>query len=220
MRFRFLSYPLGARNPLYGGGSASPELKKLRDIKKGDSSNSYWFGLNNHWGTHVDAPAHFFERGKEIADYPAEFWRFGRPQALEVRLRPGQLLCRKDLEGKIKKTTDLLLFRSGWAKRRGEADYNSRNPGVHAEVGFWLRRCFPKMRAVGLDWLSLSSYQKREEGRAAHRAFLDPAGAGQPVLIIEDMDLSAPLGGLREAWVLPIRVENMDSAPCTVVGVF
>ena len=50
--------------------------------------------------------------------------------------------------------------------------------------------------------------------------FLDRKGRNNPVLLIEDMDLSCDLTKLRELWVLPLRVEKVDSAPCTVIGGF
>ena len=73
---------------------------------------------------------------------------------------------------------------------------------------------------TGIDWISISPYQDRELGREAHRVFLDQKGRNNPVLLIEDMDLSCDLTKLRELWVLPLRVEKIDSAPCTVIGGF
>ncbi|MBI3251918.1 MAG: cyclase family protein [Candidatus Omnitrophica bacterium] len=221
MKIRFLSYPMDSQMPVYGfAAPAAPDIKKLRDLRKGDSSDSYWIGFNNHWGTHVDAPAHFFKNGRKAVDYPPDTWCFKRPQVLDVRLKPGELLRRQHIEGAVKKRSDLLLLRSGWAKRRGRPVYSLNNPGIHEETGFWLRKYFPGIRAVGFDWVSLSSHAWKEEGRAAHRAFLDPSGRGEPLLIIEDMDLSGVNRGLKEVWALPLRVKGPDSAPCTVVGVF
>ena len=76
------------------------------------------------------------------------------------------------------------------------------------------------VQAIGMDWISVSSFENRELGRQAHRAFLNRDGEGHPVLIIEDMDLSADLNGLREVWVAPLLVEGIDSAPCTIIGIF
>ena len=45
-----------------------------------------------------------------------------------------------------------------------------------------------------MDFISLSSFAHREEGRRAHKAFLCPYGKGgidfDPILIIEDMKLA------------------------------
>ena len=219
-KLRFLSYAMGSAIPVYGMPNARPVLKRLKSFENGDSSRSYRLDIQNHWGTHVDAPAHFFRRGRRVSSYPANFWRFTSPQVLNVRLGPGQLLSRRHLEGNIKKKADLVLIQSGWWKKRGRSEYCLKNPGVDAEAGLWLRKHCPHVRAIGFDWVSLSSYLKREEGRAAHRAFLDPLGEGSSILILEDMDLSGRLENLKEVWALPLRVEELDSAPCTVVGKF
>ena len=89
---------------------------------------------------------------------------------------------------------------------------------MHLELALWLRQDFPAVRAIGMDWISVSSYESRELGRQAHRAFLNPDGEGSPVLIIEDMNLSKNLKNLAEVLVVPILIETIDSAPCTVIG--
>ena len=71
---------------------------------------------------------------------------------------------------------------------------------------------------VGFDFISLSPYQNKEEGRKAHRTFLDPDGENQPVLIIEDMDLEGDLSFMKQVWVAPWLIKGVDSAPCTVLG--
>jgi len=47
---------------------------------------------------------------------------------------------------------------------------------------------------------------------------LDVKGEGNPILLIEDMNLSTELNHLAEVWVAPLQIEEIDSAPCTVVG--
>ena len=219
MSYLFLSYPLASEIPVYGKVRASMELKEVTSIKKGDSSHSFWIGMNNHWGTHVDASAHFFEKAARASSLSAETWHFKAPQVISLTLAPGALVAKKDLVGKPDRETDLLLLKSGWWKKRGKKDYSLRNPGVLPETARWLRRAFPKLRAIGFDWVSVSSFLWRELGRQTHRAFLDPEAAGRPVLIFEDMDLSGDLRRLKEVWALPLRVTAADSAPCTVVGV-
>ena len=217
MKYCYLSYELTDVVPIYGG-KAKLNINAVKSISKGDSANVVSFLLENHWGTHVDAPNHFFENGLTVNDYPIDFWFFKNPMVINVDLKPGQLLgCSGWTEG-IKPETDIIFFKSGWGRLRKTEKYSIDNPGIHPEVGFFLRDKYPSVRAVGIDWVSASSFQDREMGRQAHRAFLDPEGTNNPVLIIEDMDLSHDLRGLREVWAAPLRVEGLDSAPCTVIG--
>ena len=70
MQFHYLSYTITESMPVYGA-SNGPELASLKAIDKGDSCNTWRFCLENHWGTHVDGPNHFFTNGRRIMDYPA-----------------------------------------------------------------------------------------------------------------------------------------------------
>ena len=52
----------------------------------------------------------------------------------------------------------------------------------------------------------------------AHNILLE--GEGGRFIVIEEMDLDKDLTGLLEVRVSPWLVRGMDSAPCTIVGVF
>jgi len=118
MQFHYLSYTITELMPVYGG-SAGPESTPLKAIDKGDSCNTWRFCLENHWGTHVDGPNHFFTNGRRIMNYPADFWIFDNPQILNVRLEPGELLRWNVIGAKVDKNADLLLIKSGWGQSRG-----------------------------------------------------------------------------------------------------
>ena len=217
MIHKYLSYPLDAVIPVYGGlESITPG--KIKSIQNGDSANTFVFTLQNHWGTHVDAPNHFFEHGKKIADYEAGFWIFQEPQVICFDLKPSEILTCGDWLNKLNKETDLLLFNAVWSSQRDKDVYHFKNPGLHPDVAFYLRKNFPRLRAIGIDWISVSAYQHREMGRSAHRAFLDPHGENKPILIFEDMDLSGDLTNLLQVSAFPLRMAELDSAPCTVIG--
>lgn len=72
------------------------------------------------------------------------------------------------------------------------------------------------MSTVGMDLISVSSQLNRPAGRAAHRAFLDPEGEGEPVRLIEDMALQDCPGQLACVFVFPLLLEDADGAPVTV----
>lgn len=215
----YLSYPLNINTPAYGNECGMLELVPHKLIRRGDSSNSWMFRMHNHLGTHVDAPAHFFDSGPGIADFAADTWHFNHVQLVEIHAKPDQIIDIMDLAGDIQDNTDLLLLRSGWGTLRGQEEYWRFNPGIAPALGSWIREHRPLVRALGMDWLSVSSFAHRDLGRAAHRILLDPSAPGHPVLLIEDMDLAAIETRLLEVWVAPIIINGIDSAPCTVFGV-
>lgn len=216
----YLSYLVTNSLPTYGELETKIQIESRKSISNGDSSNSYFFGMENHWGTHIDAPKHFFENGREISDYPAETWVFESPQVISVEVKDDKLIRKEQIESVIKPETDFLILNTGFHKLRGTQDYSFANPGLHSELGIYLRNHFPKLRAVGIDSISISSRLNREEGRRAHQTFLSPDQKGAPIFLVEDMDLSSVRNGLRRIILLPFRIQSIDSAPCTILGMY
>jgi len=216
----WLSYPLNECTPAYGGG---PQLgiEHTNNILEGDSCNTATWHLPNHLGTHVDTPQHFFPCGHAVDSYPPAFWFFRHVYMVTVNIDmksliipPGQII--PQIRGK----PDLLLIKTGMGDYRNRQFYWHNNPGLSPELGTELRKHFPSLRAVGVDFISISSWQNRDTGRKAHQTFLDPSTSGHPVVIIEDMDLT-PLTGdtlVERVIILPLRVENGDGAPCSIVA--
>ena len=54
-----LSYFLDQETTIYGGNKGVV-VSQERSIKKGDTANTKKIQLNNHSGTHIDFPNHFF----------------------------------------------------------------------------------------------------------------------------------------------------------------
>jgi len=218
-RWVFLSHVLSAETPGYGG-EAGFQSENVKCMSKGDSCNSMRWRLSNHIGTHIDAPFHFSESGARIDDFQAESWVFRRPHIVDRPAAPGDLV---GLEGEawcqtVPEDADLLLLRTGFEKCRGEAEYWSLNPGLAPELGDFLRATRPNLRAIGVDFISATSYLHRPIGRLAHKSFLDPNRPGSPLLIIEDMALSALDVLPQMVVVAPLRVMGADGSPVTVLA--
>ena len=113
-----------------------------------------------------------------------------------------------------------MLLRTGFGKFRGEERYRAHNPGIAPETISWIRRDYPNIRCVGIDSISISSYQYREIGREAHKtAFIDDGDLGDPILLVEDLKLDEVSDiKIRKIVVLPWQIEEMDSAPCSVLA--
>jgi kynurenine formamidase len=214
----FLSYPLEERIPVYGKSFQKIRVLRKQALKKGDSCNVSEFRIENHWGTHVDCPNHFFAKGAKVADYPASYWVFNRPQIVKLALRPSRQVTVDMLKGLIHKNTDLLILKAGWGKYRRKPVYSRNNPGIHPDTAIWLRANFRSLRAVGIDWISVSSFTDRAKGRETHKAFLGPDTRHHPILLIEDMRIPGKNKKLLKVTALPLIIKNIDSAPCTLIG--
>lgn len=209
-----LSYSINASTPLYPG-TEPLVIKGARSIRKGDSCNTSVVSMSNHTGTHMDFPNHFIASGKKITDYPIEKLVFKAPLILDCPKTEDEPIRASDLKGRIKKTTDLLLIRTGFFRLRGKGIYINRNPYILSETAKWLRT-YPHLRAIGIDCISVASPMHRKEGRETHKILLR---GKNPILIIEDIDLSHNLRGLKEVISVPLYIEGIDSSPCTLIGV-
>jgi len=213
----FLSHEIKQNMPSYGDNNFKIKFIQMKSLKRGDSCNKFSFRAESHLGTHVDAPAHFFDKGKKVIDYPPGYWHFAKPFLLELSLKENQVVEINDIK-RIPPQADILLIKSSFQRFRGKIKYSFNNPGISPSVAIWLRKKHPKIRALGIDFISVSPYQDRALGRECHRAFLDPKGENEPILILEDLNLAKVNRRLAYVWVSPLRVEFFDSAPCTVMG--
>lgn len=213
----WLSHPLSVETPAYGGGQGL-KIEPASCIANGDTANTSCWTFPNHLGTHVDTPLHFFDGGMAVSDYSPDFWVFHNAQLMDIPCEDGRLICSTDLSEPICSKTDLLLLRTGFENYRVEPRYWQRNPGLDPELGKWLRFGFPNIRAVCIDSISITSRLHKQEGRIAHRTFLDPKGEGHPVLLVEDMALAKAPHSLSTVVITPLLVNGADAAPCTVLG--
>ena len=218
----FLSYPLSQETPLYGN---TPPLKIVpdRSIKAGDSCNTSIITFHNHSGTHIDAPNHFNDNGRKIAEYAINELIFTSPQIIKIQKKPGELITKEDIthNSKMLSTCDILLLKTSFNKYRNDEIYRLKNPGISPEAANYIRSNFENIKCIGIDSISISSYAHRNLGRKAHQIFFSSKEFnGKPVLLIEDMNLSTKhLDKIKRIIVCPIMVENVDSTPCTVVGI-
>jgi kynurenine formamidase len=213
----WLSHVLSPRTPAYGGAGGL-RIEPATEIRAGASANTSLWSLPNHLGTHLDAPRHFFE-GAETLDQPAPaFWICERPVLVDVPSSDDALIGPEAISAQVPAGADMVLLRTGFERWREDARYWERNPGLTAALGEWLRRERSSVRFVGLDAISITARAHREEGRAAHRAFLDPARDGYPIYLIEDMALASASPGLARVAVVPLRVGEADGGPCTVLA--
>jgi kynurenine formamidase len=218
IRWKYLSYPISENTPMYGG-SKSFENEQVKSLLRGDSCNSSLWRIPNHAGTHVDFPRHFDPDGLGANDYPPRFWLFASCFLANIEpTEPCSLIDSKRFDfSEIPAHTEFLLIRTGFFRLRRSDAYWKANPGLSPDMADVLRERLPRLRMIGVDFISISSFSKRQAGRKAHRSFLRHS---RPILLVEDMDLSCVDDSTRfeEIFVFPLIVEGADASPCTVVS--
>lgn len=213
----FLSHILDKNTPTYGNRSYFA-IEKKSSIDRGDVANDSSINTTVHIGTHIDMPYHFYQNGQTINSYDASFWYFHKPLLIEIT--PRSLLIMDELievlESKVVDSeTDFLIVKTGIEEERGNTIFWNKNPGFLPELYDYLIMKFPKLRVLGFDSISISSFSERMIGREAHLKFLNP---DHPILLLEDMQLKEVNEKIEifDVIISPLRIADSDGLPCTV----
>ena len=213
-KFQYLSYFLDDKTPIYGGDSGI-DIIKLNDISKGDTANTKRISFHNHSGTHIDFPNHFLENGKFSSDYEANFWIFNNPYFIKINPDEDEIiLLDKNLIETIPKETDFLILNTGFYKHRGSKKFWNNNPGISPDLAKLLKLQCPNLRVLGMDTISLTSYQNRILGRQSHRKFL----VENDILLVEDMNLKNLKTLPKKLMCFPLLIREVDGCPVTIIA--
>jgi kynurenine formamidase len=165
-----LTYPLNANSPNWEGTAQSPfQAQELGNIER-DGYYSRIFSTQEHYGTHLDAPAHFAAGGWTVDQIPAD--RLIRPLVvLDVRenvagnpdyeVRVEDVSRWEHLHGSIP-SASVVLAHTGWDERwkSPESFRNQQSDGLTHYPGFSLEavKSLVQSRQVvglGIDTMSV-----------------------------------------------------------------
>ena len=213
-KYVYLSYFLNSETIVYGGNKGV-KIEKITDIDSGDTANTKRIILHNHSGTHIDFPNHFISDGKVSSDYNAEFWIFNNPHIIKLSTSENEIIdLNNDILNKVPTETDFLIINTGFNKFRNKKIFWNNNPGFSPQSATALKSRCPNIRVLGMDTISLSSYQNRELGRLSHREFLGL----NDVLIVEDMNINHLVETPKKIMCIPLLIENLDGCPVTIIA--
>lgn len=220
MRHILLSYMIEEDSPVHIG-LKDPRISPSSQISEGGGYNSYIINVENHSGTHVDAPGHFIEGAKIISEYSSDELIFKDPLLLDTPKGENKLIKLEEISKLDLKGKDCLIFRTGFGRYRNDEIYLNSNPGIHPDLVYWLRKKYPQIRCIGIDCISISPFQKPEEGKKAHlNAFIENKELGDPLILLEDMKLDniKNVDSIQKIYVVPWQIKGIDSSPCTVIA--
>ena len=67
---------------------------------------------------------------------------------------------------------EFLIIKTGYGKYREIDKYHNDNPGLHSSLANELKDRFHSLRAVGFDFISLTSWNHRDHGKVSHFSIL------------------------------------------------
>jgi arylformamidase len=217
-----LSYTLTEDSPVHIGLNKL-KIKPINQIIGGDNYNTSLLTVENHCGTHIDAPAHFIQGGRFISDYGPDELTFNHPIVLYCPKEPRELVDVEDVSKIEDENMDCLIISTGFHRYHDQnlKLYLEQNPGLSPETVYHLREKFPLLRLIGIDSVSMSRYGYAEEAVKVHQtAFMEKEDFGKSLLFVEDLDLSTLCKNVEisEVLVVPWQVGPLDGAPCTVLA--
>lgn len=200
-----VSLRLSAHLPTFPGNSPF-ELRAVKRLAEGGSSNVSTAQMSVHAGTHVDAPRHFFDAGAPVDQLPLDVL-VGPARVVHFPGCPAVGLAQID-------TLDLsgvtrLLIRTdnsdAWANGSPfTPDF------VYLDEAGARRLLQHGIRLVGIDSLSVERF--KAPGAPTHHVLL-----GSGVVVVEGLDLSLVAPGTYELLCLPLRIGDSDGAPARAV---
>lgn len=160
--------------------------------------------INNHLGTHIDAPDHMLEKGMLLSDYPID--RFVA-EAVCIDAKGKTQLSLELLEGVEIPVGGAVLFYTGAGDTFQDQSYASEYPQFDLDLAKALVAKGAKL--VGVDMMSFD----HDEPYPVHKALLD-----NDVLLIENLvNLQAVAGKQFKLYALPVRLE-LHAAPARVIA--
>jgi arylformamidase len=189
-------------------GDPQVVLERYRQQSKGDASNDSRLACSVHCGTHIDAPAHFIDKGTTIEQLSLDSL-VGSATVVEFpeinRITPDLLETQR-----IDAQTDRLLLKTKnselWADP--EHEFYPDFVALSAESARWVVN--KGIKLVGIDYLSIQRFQDAEP--QTHQILLE---AG--VIILEGLDLRAVEPGNYQLICLPLKLTGSDGAPARAI---
>lgn len=210
MSVKLLSHMLNSSVVGYGGKKGFLKQKRS-SLSKGDTCNTSSFEIYSHIGTHIDFPQHFYHNGQTFTDFDNNIWFIDGNDIQVIELNPESFLIQVEEIDKrnINYKAKMLLFKTG-------SKSYEKNIGLSKTCAAWMISEFKKLLFLGIDSVSISSYQHRSIGRIVHKMLLNPE---HPIMLIEDMSLSHidKHTKFKQIVIAPLLIDG-DGAPCTVFG--
>ena len=207
MRILDISVPISPELTVWPGDPGIV-LEQYRAIANGNTSTDSRLACSVHSGTHVDAPAHFFENGATVEQLPLDVL-IGKATVVEIL--NDDLITPEIMEAQVLPAeTKRLLFKTKNSALWSDPDHQF-NPdfvALSAESASWMAD--KGIKLVGIDYLSIQPFKDAEP--LTHRILLE---AG--IIILEGLNLQGVNSGEYQLICLPLKLAGSEGAPARAI---
>ncbi|MDO9548491.1 MAG: cyclase family protein [Candidatus Marinimicrobia bacterium] len=202
-----LSHELHTGMPIYPGDRPKPQITTVSNIH-GDGITLSSIRLGSHYGTHIEAPRHFFPEGKTLLDFQIDRF-FGKAICLNKNEKQNGAIKLTAEERKLirDKNPAWILFNTGFDKDWGKDNYFSDHPYLSTKTVEILAGT--DISGIGVDFPSIDAADAKKNNYPVHHIWL---GAGR--LAVENLcglD-NLPENELFDFCALPLKM-NTEGAP-------
>ncbi len=195
-------------------GTEEPTLHPACTLEK-DGFRETHLSIFSHVGTHMDAPAHLFDAGRELDAFDAEQF-VGNALVIDCRMLPENAaidIALLQAYGEDLRRADFLLFCTGYDKKWGDGAYFSGFPCLDGEaLDFVIRGSY---KGIGSDTMSMDPMSGEALWR--HKRFLS---SGDVINVENLTNLDRCIGkGIFRFACLPLKYANADGAPARAIAI-
>ena len=208
-----LTHKLSTGMPVYTGDKPDPEIISASSKLSRDITISS-IRLGSHFGTHMDAPRHFFPKGKSLLDFPVS--RFiGSALCLNKEDHfPGAIELNEEEKIMLDRAKPAwVLVYTGFDQNWGKDKYFINHPYLSRSFAEFLLGI--NVSGVGVDFPSIDAANAQKFDYPIHRLLL-----GADLLAIENLTALDKLPTLQlfDLCALPLKIDA-DGSPARVVAV-
>lgn len=190
---------LNKTTPVYPG-NPHPKITQFSTIES-NGYNEKKLIFTSHTSTHIDAPRHMIYNGKTLDDFPIDTF-IGTAIVINVE---GQKEIHADTSKVQKK--DIVFFYTGQSKHIYQPKYFENNPVISKETAQDL--IDKKVKIIGID-----SFTPDNQPFEIHKMLFK-----KDILIVENlMNLEKFINVRFTCYILPLKIQDADGAPCRVIG--
>ncbi len=207
MKIYDITFPITEKTPVFDG-DPHVEIKTFNSFDDGDAANVSQICLSVHTATHVDAPNHFINGAKKVADLALETL-IGQCRVIELD-KSVSAIAPKHIENL--ENIERVLF-----KTRNSDFWNDFEKGFRKDFTYiepeTARILVEKgVKLVGIDYLSVEKFDA--ETAETHIILLE-----NEVIILEGLDFRQVPAGEYELICLPLKIAGGtgDGAPARTV---
>jgi len=201
MKYIDLTHKIENNMPVYPG-TASLEMIPANTIKK-DGFREKVITFCSHTGTHMDAPSHMLELGKNLDDYNCSKF-IGKALLLDIEDEKHL----RNYENQLK-TVDFVIFKTGWSNYWGEGKYFENYPCISIETTKYLVEF--NLKGIGFDAISIDPIDSKFEN---HYIVFE-----NDMVIIENLtNLDQINEDIFELIVMPLNIKEADGSPIRAIG--